>query len=503
VAAAPLLLWLGLLLAGCAGLPARQQDKVAADAPAAAAAQPTTLMRLADAQAAWQPAGHSGFRLLIDPQDALDARMQLIDAAERTLDLQYYIFKDDALGQALVQALARAAARGVRVRLLVDDLYAQDCFLAPLAALPGVQVRLFNPLPAREGGTVGRVLASLHEFKRINHRMHNKLLLADDRFSVSGGRNIGTEYFMQSMQSNFIDLDVLGLGPVVHGQTQSFERYWFSAHTFALAQFEPTRRCAGGDTLVPGPIDRPRDAAPALLQPEALAQFTWGPARVLADDPSKIMRESMQARFAGSVSEQALATLDTARERVVIVTPYFIPGEAGLSIMARARQRGVTTIVVTNSLGSTDEPIVHAGYARYRKPMLEQGVTIYEVSPVLSRRLHQFGNFGRSQARLHSKMALVDQRWFYVGSMNLDARSASLNTEAGLIIDSPELVRRFLDVAGPDRFSGAYEVRLAPDGTLRWLELDGQTVHTREPDAGWLYALFNWLVPALLDEELL
>jgi cardiolipin synthase C len=483
-----LLACLALLLAGCAALPPRGEVEPSA---ALQSWMQTSLGRSASAARAQQDQGHTAFRLLLRPDEALQARLALIERAERTLDVQYYIFEDDAVGRELLVALRRAAARGVRVRLLLDDLQLAGGGPAPQA---GLQVRVFNPLPARQGGIVQRVLFSLHEFRRVNHRMHNKLLVADNSFSVSGGRNIATEYFMLGASANFLDLDVLAAGPVVQAQSAAFDRYWNSPQAWPLEILQ--QPAVAPLHPLPPPWLEP---APAL----STEGWTWAPARVLEDDPGKLLGASLRERFAQSVSAQTLAMIESARERVVIVTPYFIPGEIGLATMARAQARGVTTIIVTNSLAATDEPLVHAAYGRYRRRMLALGVTLYEVSPTLARRLPQWGNLGRSEGRLHAKLALLDQRWMYVGSMNMDGRSASLNTEGGVWIDSPDLVARFLDVVGPERFSGAYELRLAPDGSLRWLEHGGATVHATEPGASALHTLRKWLVLPLLDEELL
>jgi len=477
-----------LLLGACSALPPRGELPASFVLEDAAA---SSLGQAARVAAAGRPAGQSGFRLLMRPEAALQARLDLVARAERTLDVQYYIFADDAIGADLLAALRRAAARGVRVRLLLDDLQLAGAGPQPQ---PGFEVRVFNPLPARGGGVAARMLRSLHEFRRVNHRMHNKLLVADNSFSISGGRNIGTEYFMEGTEANFLDLDVLAVGQVVGEQSAGFDRYWNSAQAWPLASLQPS-----GPGAVP-PLPAPVLEAPAAL-PDGTG-FTWAPAGAFKDDPAKLLGASLRERLAGSVLAHTLAMIESARERVVIVTPYFVPGDIGLAAMARARDRGVTTIIVTNALGATDEPLVHAAYARYRRQMLELGVALYEVSPTLARRLPQWGDLGRTRGRLHAKLALLDGRWMYVGSMNMDGRSASLNTESGLWIDSPALVELFLQGVGPERFSGAYALRLAADGTLRWVEDGGAVVHASEPGAGLLHALRGWLVLPMLDEEL-
>lgn len=509
------LLLVAALLPGCSALAPR------ASLPAAhvrADASDSPLGRLVIQAAGAAPEGQSGFRLLPDAASALDARLELARRATRTLDVQYYLFRCDALGTRILREMRNAAARGVTVRMIVDDLHIErdDELFFAFAALPNVELRLFNPLAARGGGPLSRVLRSLPDLFRINHRMHNKLFIADDSLSISGGRNIGQEYFMQDDKANFIDLDILAAGPVVHQQSQAFDIYWNSAQVFPVQAVVAPRAGAAAarhfdelaaipelplpaqpqDPLGRGPVSR--ELAAGRLD------LIWAPAQVHVDDPAKVARASMQERFAGSVTERALAVIAGAQESVFIVSPYFIPGDVGLSLMQDASQRGVTTTVLTNSLGATDEAVVHFAYARYRPKMLALGVRLYEMSPVLSRRLSRLGDFGRSQGRLHAKVAFIDGRRIFVGSMNLDGRSASLNTEIGLLIESQELVSDFRRLMDGERFRGAYEVRLDPQGELLWVARGSDGTETTTPfEPGTeLLPLQRLLAPLLPEEQL-
>ena len=511
-----------LLLGGCAGLPPRPA------LPASHAINEvadTRLARILDTATPPPQRGMSGFRLLPVGETAFNARIALARRAEKSIDVQYYLIQNDDIGRQFLRELRDAAVRGVRVRLLVDDLYAggEDELFAGLAAYPNVELRVFNPLPVRAGGFKTRLLFSLHQFDRINHRMHNKLFIADNSFAVSGGRNIANEYFMRSAAANFIDLDVLSSGPVVRELSDAFDRYWNSEQVFPIASMvSASLAMESGDALRARFDALVRDAPPQLIEPErdvlghlpvaqqldsgTLSQ-TFAPVRVFADTPDKVAGVN-STNVDQTVTAQTLALFATARESVEIVSPYFIPGPKGVAMMQHATASGGQVVLVTNSIGATDEPLVHDRYTRYRLAMLQAGVRIYELSPTLSSRSGRLGNFGRSTGRLHAKAAVIDQRLLFIGSMNLDARSARANTEIGLVIESPELI----EAASGTLFrrllaSGAYELRLAPDRQhIEWIETreDGTSVvHAQEPDHAWLLRLKLWLLAPLVGEELL
>ena len=507
--------------AGCTSLPplpARAATHAFADADTAA----TKLGAIERASLAGAAKGASGFRLLPTGDHALDARLALVERAERSVDAQYYQLQRDGVGLAFLAGLRDAAARGVRVRLLVDDLYTtgEDELFATFAALPGVEVRLFNPLPARGGSLLGRLVLSLHDFGRINHRMHNKLLVADNRFAVSGGRNLADEYFMRSAAANFIDMDVISAGPIVREQSAVFDRFWNSAYAYpvesvvdlpldraaARRRFEEALGAGRKPEREPAASDVLGGAAVGFELASGRVQLVPASARVFADAPEKV---DTRGRDDGvtTVNRSVLDVMAEARSEVIIASPYFIPGEFGLERMKDGIDHGVSIVVLTNSLGATDAPLVHWRYARYRKAMLRLGVKLFELGPELAQKSGGFGDFGASLGRLHAKVAVIDRRLLFVGSMNLDARSAWSNTEAGLLIDSPRLSEAIYALVGRDRNESVYRLRLAADGeSIQWVTTaaDGkETVLDDEPHSDWLLRLKLRLLEPFASEDLL
>ncbi len=519
VHAARCLLWGSIVtIAACAQLPPRPPAPVS---HALATLQDAALAKAASADRAEQGQAPSGFRLLPTGEFALDARLALARRAEHSLDLQYYDFHDDTAGRALLRELRDAAARGVRVRLLVDDFYAAQVvpLLHGLAAHPGVEVRLFNPLSWRSGGPLWRLALSSGPFELRNHRMHNKLMVADNSVAVAGGRNIGDEYFMRHREANFIDLDVLCAGGVVPQLSAAFDSYWNSEVVWPLSAASAT---AGSPEQLRQEFDaQVRAATPPepgyRLDPlrqttvtEQLAQgrlqLHWAAAEVHVDPPSKALRVESD-RTPTQAMGGLLNAMAQARSDVMIVSPYFVPSEIGMGMMREGRARGGKTIVITNSLASTDEPLVYEKYSAYRLEMLKMGVELYEVSPQLTTRSQSLGNFGSSTPRLHAKVAIVDKQKLLVGSVNLDARSASGNTELGLVIDSPVLAQQAAGLLSGTSLRNLHKLRLASNGqSIEWLADDGQggtEVLTEEPH----WSLWQWLklkvLSSLVDERLL
>jgi cardiolipin synthase C len=464
--------------------------------------------------------GLSGFRLLPLGAFSLDARVQLAQRAQRTLDVQYYVLENDSTGRLLLRQLRDAAERGVRVRLLLDDLYTthSQALLSDLAAYPNVQVRVFNPFCcARESGVAGRLLASLGDVRRVNHRMHNKLLIADGVMAVAGGRNIADEYFMRNEQQNFVDMDALALGDVVSQLASIFDTYWNSEVVYPLDVLWPAlgtpaeRRERAGAALVDAKAHTPLPANDVLGYGPVSEDFEggrigliWGPARAYADPPDKRSKNNADA-LRGSVAFDAMMTLWTAKSELTITSPYMIPGRQGLQAFENLRKENVRVTVLTNSLAATDEPLVHTGYARYRGPLLAAGVELYELSPLRTQRNKRLGVFGSSTGSLHAKTAVVDGRTVFIGSMNLDPRSATQNTELGIFIESPQLAKELQRVINVSRLQSAYRVRLSPSGALQWLALEdgAETVHNEEPESSLWQRVYNWLISPFVPEQLL
>jgi putative cardiolipin synthase len=521
-----LLAWLALLCGGCAVLPPAATVQ-RTSSQAILASKDTALGKIA--ADSLPERGLSGFRLMPIGSFALDTRIALARRAQVSLDLQYYLMANDDTGRYLMRTLRDAALRGVRVRLLLDDLYTagEDPLLLGLAATPNVEIRLFNPFPAGRDGFISRFAASLFDFHRVNHRMHNKLFIADGAFAVAGGRNIGNEYFMRDGVTNFVDLDSLITGALVPELQFLFDYYWNSPYVYPLhsivaptadaatlqAQFEamtderttvPPPAPPANDVLGYGPIsDELNDGRIGLV---------WAKAEAYADPPDKIAEMMDDKPRPAYLDEEAvrfnvLERLGQAQQEVVLTSPYLIPGKKGIELMASLRERGVKIKLLTNSLAATDEPLVHIGYKRYRKQMLKMGVELHELSPTRVKRNLRLGMFGSTHGRLHAKTAVIDRKQVFIGSMNFDPRSEKHNTEMGIFIDSPQLAREVLRLMDLDKLQASYRLRLAPDGeTVQWLALtdDGDiAVLDEEPDAGfWLQVWLDLLTP-LAPEELL
>jgi putative cardiolipin synthase len=503
------------VLAGCATLPP-PVAQTPTHAPTDVA--DTVLARVARAGAPAGVPAPSGFRLLPEGATAFDARIAMARHAERSIDAQYYILSTDATGLLFLRELRDAARRGVRVRLLVDDLYTtgKDELFALLAAQPNFELRVFNPLPVHFGPLALRFALSLHDLRRIDRRMHNKLLVADNSLAVTGGRNIADEYFMLSDTANFIDMDVLASGPVVRELSDSFDDYWNSPQVRPIGSLvarpagDAAARAQRLDALLLGPLS-------ALAEPDVdvlgntpverqiragQLQQTWADVRVLSDIPEKIAYDNPDARFEDSVTQRTIAIMLGARTEVTMISPYFIPGDDGVKLLDDSVKRGVRVVVLTNALDATDESLVYAGYARYRLAMLKSGVHIYELGGTLARRERQLGDFRSSSGRLHAKVAVVDHRRLFVGSMNLDGRSARLNTEIGLVIDSPALAEQFYTLT-PVRALGAYELRLDAAGAVEWVEHDedgSEKIIHDEPGASLFQRVRDWLLLRLVPE---
>ena len=507
-----------MALAGCGALPPR------ADSPLSTAARPSPESPLVRTAQVSSPAPElSGFRLMPLGSYSLDARIELVRRAKFSLDIQYYLIQNDKTGHLLLRNVRDAAMRGVRVRLLVDDLYTfgGDPMFIGLSAFPNVEVRLFNPFCCGRGGLLSKYTASLLDFKRLNHRMHNKLFIADGAMVVAGGRNIADEYFMRSMTDNFVDMDAFIVGAVVPQLANIFDTYWNSPHVYPVQQIITTDLTRDqlqkqfnelvdeGDqmmavTMPPidilgyGPITDDLDAGRLGLH--------WGKATAFADPPGKVTAMTDEEARSMSVTMGVLDLVMAARSEVVLSSPYFIPGKMGVQTFGDLRKRDVKVTILTNSLASNDEPLVHTGYARYRPELLRSGVDLYELSPtrvLLNKRLG-LAIPGASLGRLHAKTAVIDRSVVFIGSMNLDPRSYSRNTELGVIIESPEFAREVLRVIHISKLQSAYRLQFGPDGqSLEWLTMDdsGEVILDAEPDTTFLFRLQNVLFSPFVPEQ--
>ncbi|MGJ7556142.1 phospholipase D family protein [Variovorax sp. RB3P1] len=424
----------------------------------------------------------------------MHARLELARRATRTLDVQYYLVQNDETGRMFLRALRNAARRGVRVRLLLDDLHTagSDALLEALAAEPRVEIRLFNPFPAARGHMTTRVLASLFDIGRLHRRMHNKLFIAEASMAVVGGRNIANEYFLAAATSNFIDIDALVAGAIVPRLAGFFDAYWDSPYVYPLSDVvprsdAPPRLRERFETMTARATPAgPMPQAPDLLGNRPLSAdlddgrlpLTWATAEAYCDAPGKALgpphgsdwtrgEVPAPAEVPEGVRFNVRRLIRSARHEVVQTTPYLVPGEGGMATVRMLRARGVAYTLVTNSLAGTDASIVHAGYQRYRPALLAAGVRLYELSPRRMALARHGGRFASEGGRLHGKSVVVDRRALYLGSLNFDPRSERYNTELGIIAYSPELAGQLLALVSLIARETAYEVRLRSAG-LQW-----------------------------------
>ena len=471
------------------------------------------------------PEGKSGFWPLPEANHALDARLTLIRNARSSLDLQYYLIGNDNVGRLMLRELRDAAARGVRVRLLVDDLYTQglDRLLLGLQAQPNVEVRLFNPFVSGRSSSLGRFAGFAADFRRLNHRMHNKLFIADGAVAVLGGRNLADEYFLRGREANFLDMDLLITGALLPRLGELFDSYWNSEQVYPLHAVVDSVQPAESlrqdfeqltaDVTV-SPIS-PLFAADVYGEPPfsrclggGRQRFVIADAGAHADLPTKASVGAGQVLdFNQTVTYHFIQFLQQAKSEVLIFSPYFIPGEKGMQRLRDARDAGIEVRIVTNALSTSDEPLVNISYERYRSQMLRMGVKLYELSAArLTRDEHIKSLLGSSRGRLHAKMAFVDRRIVLVGSMNLDLRSAYTNTEIGIAVHSPELARLILAAYKADSFAGVYEVKLKDDGSgVLWVGHDesGDEVLADEPELSLWQRFRLWLMSLFVPEDLL
>jgi putative cardiolipin synthase len=429
-------------------------------------------------EAAGPPGAKSGFLMLPDGLDAFVARVTLARLAERSLDVQYYLYHGDFIGMLLTDALLEAADRGVRVRILVDDMdfASRDRGLALVNAHPHVEIRIFNPFNRK----TPRAVQYVTQQGSVTRRMHNKSFTADNRATIVGGRNIGNEYFTADPAIAFADLDVLALGPIAKEVSQSFDEYWNSDLAYpvnVLMDEQPSSddlRLARREVHVralaaqgSAYVSALRDSRLARAMADHTIVLSWGDARVIYDSPQKLQYERGDKRF--QLMPQLTPYVNGLRSELTVFTPYFVPGDSGTALLTSLVARGVRVRVLTNSLASNDVPAVHAGYAAAREPLLRGGVELYELDPrVSAKKPSSLAKVsGSSSASLHAKSFVFDRRQVFIGSLNLDPRSVDHNTEIGIIIDSPEIARAMADWFDRRVPDIAFTVKLH-DGDLVW-----------------------------------
>lgn len=469
-----------LALGGCATLP-KNVDKF----PSHALRDPlsTRLGRIVARSARNERRDLSGIRLLSSGEEAFDSLIALADNAQRTLDLQYYIIADDESSRIILHHVRMAAARGVRVRILVDDLntVGQDERFMRLGELPNIEVRLFNPFPGGRFAMWSRFLFSAYDIPRINHRMHNKLFVADNAIAITGGRNIGDEYFTRDPRYNFVDLDVITAGPIVEQLSSSFDAFWNSKYSYPISSVDapvPARATPKPEPK-PKPILEPRlntaGTGPEggdFLRGEIAAghlRLDWVPAKVLADRPVKIASRTSLAEKQ-TIANNVAALIRSAKKDVLIISPYFVPGDKGVALMRSLIERGVHIHILTNSLATTDAPIVDIAYSRYRESLVKMGVDLRELRPKIGEARPRFRGFGNSTAGLHAKAIVIDNRTVFIGSLNMDARSAHTNTELGIVFRSPAIAAEVTGLFESIAKYGCYKLKLVGHSDkLEWI----------------------------------
>ena len=493
-----LLSLVALLLSGCATLPPDYEPTESYSTPAAPS---TRLARLTSAHRSDDQA-LSGFTLLNESDHSLRSRAVLTDLAERTIDAQYYLWRGNLSGLILSERLLAAAERGVKVRLLIDDIdvRGREFGIAAFDSHPNIQVRVYNPAQSRGSGFLRFGVEFLTK-RRLNRRMHNKVFVADNELAIVGGRNIGDKYFGIDKKYNFRDLDLLAAGPVVPEVSNSFDSYWNSKWAIpvaVLSRKQPTeaqtreriqeldQRIAEGAAKIDA-LGLTGDLELELR--ENVAEMVWAKTTVVFDDPAKVSpSEAPETRSEVAVA-LGKAAADTTKE-IYVQTAYFVPGKAGTKALAETVARGVDVTVITNSLASNNAPIAHSGYMPYRRHLIGKGVKLLEVRPdASSRELYMVNAQPEQTLGLHTKAVIFDRRLVFVGTFNLDPRSHELNTEMGLFVESEALASRLHDAfaydAQPDN---AWEVILDENDKLRWKvqEEDGVRIYKREPKVSFM-----------------
>jgi putative cardiolipin synthase len=545
-----------LLAAGCTTLPpGTGQPK-----PPSSALEPSVENALGKAfvPVAKSHGGDSGFRMLSAGIDGLTARVEMIDAAQRSLDLQSYIFRSDRSGNLIAKALLRAADRGVRVRVLTDDgeTVPGDERILSLAAKPGIEIRLFNPLRYRGRLKLLRGAEWLFDEGRLDYRMHNKLMVADNAVAIIGGRNIGDQYFQIDPESQFGDDDVVVAGPIVPRLSGVFDQFWNSdlavpapavdkRHTsdkalstyLAMlakdgeqvsvkhaaitpgAKITPVAAVAPSAAITPGGEGAPSadsppgaDRQPFLDIVSGHTSLIWSPMQLAYDSPDK--KDVDKGDSPGRLIYKALAEqASEVRTELLMVTPYFIPSPDESRLLKEERGRNARVRILTNSLAAAPSVEAHSGYTHYRVELLREGVELYEVRALLgsargsgqTKAISRHGNYG-----LHAKLFVFDRKVAFVGSMNFDQRSKHLNTEIGVLISSPELSREIAArFEALTQLDNAYTVTLddgaAAKPRLVWkTQEDGKVIEYRKEPARneWQRLKVKFLSAIPLDKEL-
>ena len=448
--------------------------------------------------------GPSGFFPLVSGTDALGARLRLTEIAQKSIDVQYFLMKGDTAGQVFTAGLLRAADRGVRVRFLLDDIFTtvKDAELELLDAHPNIELRLHNPISRRGIGALNLVAT----FRSANRRMHNKSFTVDNQVTIVGGRNIANEYFDLRREGEFLDLDMVAIGPVAADVSEVFDRFWNHGRSVPMKAF--AKRFTAEDLeRARKQISEAKRARSELVYNTAvytgLVQAMIGggqsyysaDATVVTDEPDKLTSRvsTDQARLVQSLAR----VLEKAEREIIVFTPYFVPGKEGVAFWKSIVDKGVRVILITNSLASNNHTAVHAGYAKYRKRIIEAGVELHEV------RVNAANDNG-SSLTLHTKGMIIDRETVFIGSLNLDPRSIYINSEMGMFVNNAELGESMAKQALKQIAAISYRVELDDRRRLRWrATIDGEEViKTAEPNAGLMHRFRAFLLRIVPENQL-
>jgi putative cardiolipin synthase len=502
------ILFLQLAIAGCVSMPLdypKEPSRALTD---------TADTYLARESAKWRDGQlqGNGFYSLIEGKDAFGARLVLMSEAEKSIDAQYFLMKPDNAGLVFTEKLMKAADRGVRVRLLLDDVFTtvDDSYFSYMNAHPNIEVRIFNPI-SRKGLYW---LNYVGQFSLANRRMHNKSFIIDNQAAIVGGRNIAVEYFQLETTGEFIDFDMFVAGPIVKDISDSFDIYWnneLAVPMEALSDKPDQKQPQQEAETVRLLMEKAGNSIYAdAMNTQLMRQFSaneldpyMAKARVIVDDPGKLRAEI-------SEEHQVLATeiakvLNDSTQEIIIITPYLIPGKSGIEFFRRLRDKGVRIVVLTNSLASNNHAAVHSAYSSYRKDLLEAGVELWEArANAVEITVEPDSTTLKNPLTLHTKGILIDRRQIFVGSLNLDPRSIDINTEMGLLIESEELVSEIVDDVLISMPRIAYRLQLDDSGKISWhANIDGrEVIETKEPlTSGW-QRFTAWLLRIMPEQQL-
>jgi cardiolipin synthase C len=503
-------------LGGCASIPkdAKKEPSCSLEK------QPDTKLGRAFSGDIEQHPGLSGFHIFPADMEGFITRALLIDAAQKSLDLQYFEVDDDNITvNVIIEKLLAAADRGVRVRLLFDDIGTtlKDSELWLLASHPNIEVRIFNPIKKRTPGAE-RSVETAADFRRIDHRMHNKAFIADSSIGIVGGRNLGDQYFGANEKADFSDMDLMVIGPIVKDISRSFDVYynckwaipyeWLSSQKPDDAEL---KKCLN-ELKEKNIKAKESKYAVNLEQSDFLSRiekgdipFSWAKGTVLYDLPEKAS-EKKDKKADVFLINSLLPLVKGTKSEVLLISPYFVPGKRGTELLGKLSEQGIKVKVLTNSLASTDELSVEAGYTKYRKPLIEKGVELFELRSDSDRQEASIRTkyTGSSGGGLHAKYYVFDRKAAFIGSRNLDNRSNRINTEIGIFVESPEIAAYAAHIFDAGTVpENAYRLRLSKDGNVEWITQENgkEVIYDNEPNTTFWQRLGADLLAIFIPES--